>query len=113
MVDMGNPYELNPNDPSDTTSDQDDDGAVALQEFIEGTLPVADSDSIDLSDNYEVSIGTNPNNADSDNDGVNDKDDALPLNSAETTDTDLDGVGDLLDPDANDQLVFCEVMYLH
>ena len=99
-------YGLNPNDPSDTISDQDDDGAVALQEFIEGTLPVADADNDGLSDNYEVSNGTNPNNADSDNDGVNDKDDALPLNSAETTDTDLDGVGDLLDPDANGDGIF-------
>jgi alpha-tubulin suppressor-like RCC1 family protein len=33
-------YGLNPNDPLDTISDQDNDGAVALQEFIEGTLPV-------------------------------------------------------------------------
>ena len=90
-------YGLNPNDPSDTISDQDDDGAVALQEFIEGTLPVADADNDGLSDNYEASIGTNPNNADSDNDGVNDKDDALPLNSAETTDSDQDAVGDNTD----------------
>ena len=101
-------YGLNPNDPSDTISDQDDDGAVALQEFIEGTLPVADADNDGLSDNYEVSIGTNPNNADSDGDGINDKDDAFPNDASETTDTDQDGVGDNSDncPDASnpDQL---------
>jgi hypothetical protein len=32
-------YGLNPNDASDATSDQDNDGSVALQEFIEGTIP--------------------------------------------------------------------------
>ena len=90
-------YGLNPNDFTDAASDQDNDGAVALQEFIEGTLPVTDSDNDGLSDNIEVSIGTNPNDADSDNDGVNDKDDALPLNSSETTDSDQDGVGDNTD----------------
>ena len=33
-------YGLDPNDPSDASSDMDNDGAVALQEFIEGTIPV-------------------------------------------------------------------------
>ena len=32
-------YGLNPNDPTDTASDYDNDGAVALQEFFEGTPP--------------------------------------------------------------------------
>lgn len=32
-------YGLNPNDPLDTISDKDYDGFVALQEFIEGTIP--------------------------------------------------------------------------
>jgi hypothetical protein len=95
-------YGLNPNDPSDTISDQDDDGAVALQEFIEGTLPVADADNDGLSDNYEVSIGTNPNNADTDNDGVNDKQDSCPLLPNDNQlDTDGDSIGDACDSDAD------------
>ena len=32
-------YGLNPNDPTDTASDYDNDGIVALQEFFEGTPP--------------------------------------------------------------------------
>ena len=41
-------YGLDPNDPSDASSDVDNDGAAALQEFIEGTIP---SGSIDLDGN--------------------------------------------------------------
>ena len=32
-------YGLNPNDPADASSDQDNDGAVALAEFLAGTIP--------------------------------------------------------------------------
>jgi hypothetical protein len=32
-------YGLNPNDPTDTASDYDNDGILALQEFFEGTPP--------------------------------------------------------------------------
>jgi hypothetical protein len=32
-------YGLNPNDPTDTASDYDNDGVVALQEYYEGTMP--------------------------------------------------------------------------
>ena len=42
----------------------------------------------------EISIGTNPQNNDTDSDGVNDYDDKFPLDSNETTDTDNDGYGD-------------------
>ena len=32
--------DLDPNDPSDATSDQDNDGVTALDEFLAGTIPV-------------------------------------------------------------------------
>ena len=41
-------YGLDPNDPSDSSSDQDNDGVVALDEFLNGTVP---SGSIDLDGN--------------------------------------------------------------
>ncbi len=41
-------YRLDPNDPSDTTSDRDNDGVTALDEFLAGTIP---SGSIDLDGN--------------------------------------------------------------
>jgi hypothetical protein len=43
-------YGLDPNDPSDATSDQDNDGVLALDEFLAGTIP---SGSIDLDGNGE------------------------------------------------------------
>ena len=46
-------YGLNPNDPSDATSDRDNDGVTALDEFLAGTIP---SGSIDLdgNENYDA-----------------------------------------------------------
>ena len=41
-------YGLDPNDPSDASSDQDNDGVLALDEFLNGTVP---SGSIDLDGN--------------------------------------------------------------
>ena len=41
-------YGLDPNDPSDAASDQDNDGVTALDEFLAGTIP---SGSIDLDGN--------------------------------------------------------------
>ena len=46
-------YGLDPNDPSDASSDTDNDGAVALQEFIEGTIPAGSLD-IDGNGQYDA-----------------------------------------------------------
>jgi hypothetical protein len=46
-------YGLNPNDPSDTTSDQDNDGVGALDEFLAGTPPAGTLD-IDGNGQYDA-----------------------------------------------------------
>lgn len=69
---------LNPNDPVDAHEDQDGDGLTALEEFNQGTDPNnADSDGDTIEDGEEVVAGddgfvTNPLNPDSDNDGLRD-----------------------------------------
>ncbi|MDI1482146.1 MopE-related protein [Polyangium sp. y55x31] len=71
------PGELDPNDPSDDTTKPDTDG--------DG-----------LTDDYENEIGTDPEDADSDDDGVIDGEEPNP-----TDDTDGDGVINALDPDSD------------
>ena len=46
-------YGLNPNDASDATSDQDNDGVAALDEFLAGTIPSGSLD-IDGNDQYDA-----------------------------------------------------------
>ena len=46
-------YGLNPNDPSDATSDQDNDGVTALDEFLAGTIPAGSLD-IDGNGQYDA-----------------------------------------------------------
>jgi hypothetical protein len=46
-------YGLNPNDASDATSDQDNDGVTALQEFLDGTIPAGSLD-IDGNEVYDA-----------------------------------------------------------
>lgn len=58
---------------SDAQLDKDSDGLTNLEEFI---------------------LGTDINNSDSDDDGVEDSQDIFPLDSSEWLDSDLDGVGD-------------------
>ena len=46
-------YGLDPNDASDATSDQDNDGVTALDEFLAGTIPSGSLD-IDGNENYDA-----------------------------------------------------------
>ena len=46
-------YGLDPNDPSDATSDIDNDGVAALDEFLAGTIPSGSLD-IDGNDDYDA-----------------------------------------------------------
>ena len=46
-------YGLDPNDPSDASSDQDNDGVAALDEFLAGTIPSGSLD-IDGNDDYDA-----------------------------------------------------------
>jgi hypothetical protein len=55
-----------------------------------GQLMVSDTDSDGIVDEVDI---------DDDNDGVNDLDDAFPLNASETEDTDSDGMGNNFDSD--------------
>ena len=56
-----------------------------------------DDDNDLLMDDFELSIGTDPMNADTDGDGYLDSLDDLPLDSSEWKDTDGDGTGDKSD----------------
>jgi hypothetical protein len=58
----------------------------------------SDDDNDGLSDLQELVLGTNPLDADSDDDLVLDGDDAFPLDNTEQLDTDGDGIGDNSDP---------------
>ncbi|MDA9371592.1 MSCRAMM family adhesin SdrC [Porticoccaceae bacterium] len=93
-------YGLDPNDASDATSDQDNDGMLASDEFLAGTNPlVSDTDNDGLTDGQEAINGTNPLATDTDGDGIGDNADAFPTDPAETIDTDSDGIGNNADTD--------------
>jgi uncharacterized repeat protein (TIGR01451 family)/MYXO-CTERM domain-containing protein len=76
------PGEGNPNDPTDDSM------------FI-------DTDGDGLTDAFETQIGSNPNDADTDDDGVPDGQEANP-----TEDTDGDGTINVLDPDSDNDGLF-------
>lgn len=60
-----------------------------------------DKDNDGLTNEEEISAGTNPLVADTDNDQVNDKVDIFPLDKSEWRDTDNDTIGDNKDTDAD------------
>ena len=70
-------YGLDPSDPSDATEDTlDSDGLTNLDEFLNGTEPDnPDTDGDGLTDGEEVNnYGTDPTSTDSDGDGTSDSD---------------------------------------
>jgi len=84
-VNFNGEFEPGETDPLDPKDDKD----------------VVDTDGDGLSDAVEVAIGTNPNDADSDDDGVPDGSEPNP-----TLDVDGDGKIDALDPDSDGDGLF-------
>ncbi len=83
------------------TSPHDDNRNEVESDGLTGTVAfgITDSDDSDLDglkNTEEKAIGTNPNNPDSDSDGIFDRQEADPLNPANT---DKDALIDALDPD--------------
>ncbi|MDC1392377.1 gliding motility-associated C-terminal domain-containing protein, partial [Flavobacteriaceae bacterium] len=93
-------------DNNDT--DDDNDGFTDSIEVIDGTNskdPLdypRDEDNDGLTNNQEEDLGTDPNNPDTDGDGIGDANDPTPLNPGASGDTDGDGIIDALDPDDDD-----------
>ena len=77
-------------------------GYVEIQEGSDPFNPFSipeDADKDGLSDAEEIELGTDPNNYDTDGDGVNDNVDAFPLDPEHNSDHDVEALPDLLDPD--------------
>lgn len=74
---------LDPDDPTDADEDPDEDGLSNLEEYQEETDPQdEDSDGDGLTDGDEVNVHqTNPNRSDTDRDGHDDGEDEFPLDS--------------------------------
>ena len=82
-------------------TDDDDDGIPAFRDPDEQGNGGDDSDGDGLTNDEETNVGTDPNDADSDDDGVIDGDEPLW-----NRDTDNDGLENALDPDSdNDGLL--------
>ncbi len=90
---------LNPNDPTDATKDQDNDGLVNLQEYEHKTLPdVADTDGDGVTDGAEVNtLSTRPTVTDTDLDGLPDGREGTLGTNPLIGDTDGDGFADGLE----------------
>ena len=114
VPDKTDTFPYDPNESQDTDSDgigdnadtdDDNDGYSDIIEIIAGTNPKddqdtpVDSDGDFICDIEEVSLGTDPNNPDTDGDGVIDGEDDFPLDPNYTGDNDSDGIPDQVDPD--------------
>ncbi len=90
-------------------ADSDGDGLTDDQEVTLGTDPrSADTDGDGLSDGKEVSIGTNPRSGDTDGDGLPDGTEVAGGTSPLKTDTDGDGIPDGRDPTPTGGAVVCD-----
>ncbi|CAN5872097.1 hypothetical protein BH10CHL1_BH10CHL1_30740 [soil metagenome] len=87
-------------DQVEGTSDVDGDGIPNYIDSIDSDGPLGDPDSDGLTNAQETTIGTNPNNPDSDGDGISDTIEVGP-NSASPLDTDGDDIPNALDPDSD------------
>jgi len=91
---------LDPDNPDDAMSDQDEDGISLGSEVLRfGTDPArADTDNDGIGDGDEVAQGTNPKGDDSDGDGALDSVDNCPdIPNGGQADSDGDGLGDACD----------------
>ncbi len=84
-------------DEDEGTDDDDDDGTPNFLDPDDDDGPNADADDDGLTNLEEAIIGTDPNNDDSDGDGIKDGDEVPDVNNPR--DTDGDGFIDALDPD--------------
>ncbi|MDD4017430.1 MAG: hypothetical protein PHV28_05745, partial [Kiritimatiellae bacterium] len=91
--------EFDPLDPSDGGSDDDGDGLSFAEEYL-GTCGYTsdpndwDTDGDGIPDGAEAALGTNPRSRDSDGDGLSDPDEILAETDPRAADTDNDGMGD-------------------
>lgn len=90
---------------SDGSEDANRDGKIDVGETDPNSGPddgtLTDTDGDGLSDGLEASLGTYPNDADSDDDGLRDGDEPDPA-----VDSDGDGFVNPLDPDSDDDKIF-------
>jgi surface protein len=112
--DTDDTFPFDPNESSDNDgdgigdnadTDDDNDGYSDSDETAAGSDPLdktsipEDADFDKIADILEPDLGTDPNNPDTDGDGVIDGEDAFPLDPNEYLDTDGDGIGNNADPD--------------
>jgi hypothetical protein len=91
-------YGLDENDPDDATSDADQDGLTAVQEYNLGTNPdETDSNNDGLADAVSLDLGYDPAATDSDGDGISNDDELLAGINPLLVDTDGDEFNDDVD----------------